>query len=323
MKMNTPARIPALGVAAWAAAACFALSMPARADENGVSFWLPGQIGTFAAVQNDPGWSWSFSAYHGKASSESVKRNKKGTVSASLQSTPNDLLFVSPTYTFATPVAGAQLAVSMTGYYGRAEAYTSQSTTTVRGRTRSQSSDDVHDGFGDLYPMATMKWNRGNHNYLAYATMGVPVGSYDPNRNANLGLNHWSYDGGGGYTYLNEKSGTEFSAVLGLTFNQKNPDTEYKNGNDAHLDVSLSQFLNENFHIGLVGYAYHQLENDSAPGLGKKDYKARVAGLGPQAGYFFKVGKNKWYANLKAYDEFDAKNRTSGWNAWLSLFVPI
>ena len=299
------------------------LTAAARADENGVGFWQPGQIGTFAAVQNDPGWSWTVSGYHGKASSESVKKSKKGNVTSDFQSTPNDLLFLSPSYTFATPVAGAQFALSVTGLYGRAEAYANQSVTTARGRTRSASSDDIHDGFGDLYPMATLKWNQGKHNYLAYATVGVPVGSYSANRNANLGLNHWSYDAGGGYTYLNESSGTEFSAVLGLTLNQKNPDTDYKNGADAHLDLSLSQFLNENFHIGLVGYAYHQLENDSAPGIGRQNLKSQVVGLGPQAGYFFPVGKKKWYVNLKAYDEFDAKNRTYGWNSWLSLFVPI
>lgn len=304
------------------AAGCL-FAAPAHADEGGLGFWLPGQIGTFAAVRNDPGWSWTFSGYHAYANSETRKQNKNGRVRDSALSTPSDTLFIAPAYTFATPVAGAQAAFSLTGLYGRTDVYDNESTTTARGRTRSASSDDSRSGIGDLYPMATLKWKLGSHNYLAYATIGVPTGDYDVNRAANLGLNHWSYDAGGGYTYLNESSGTEFSAVLGFTINQKNPDTDYKNGADAHLDVSLSQFLNEDFHIGLVGYAYHQLSNDSTPGIGNKNLKSQVAALGPQAGYFFKVGKNKWYANLKAYDEFDAKNRTAGWNAWLSLFVPI
>ncbi|WP_241499423.1 SphA family protein [Chromobacterium sphagni] len=304
-------------------AACFLFAAHAHADEGGMSFWQPGQIGTFAAVPNDPGLSWSFSAYHADANSEKTRKSLRGRTTDSQLSTPNDLLFISPTYTFATPVAGAQAAVSLTGLYGRAEVYTQTNTTNARGKPRSQSSDDSRDGIGDLYPMATLKWNRANHNYLAYATVGIPVGAYDPNRDANLGSNHWSYDAGGGYTYLNTQSGTEFSAVLGLTLNQKNPDTDYRNGADVHLDVSLSQFLNEDFHIGLVGYAYHQLSNDDAPGIGNKNLKSQVAALGPQMGYFFPVGKKKWYVNLKAYDEFDAKNRTSGWNAWLTLFVPM
>ena len=28
-----------------------------RADEGGVSFWLPGQFGSLAAVPTEPGWS--------------------------------------------------------------------------------------------------------------------------------------------------------------------------------------------------------------------------------------------------------------------------
>ena len=30
---------------------------PAAADEGGVSFWLPGQFSSFAAMPGDPGWS--------------------------------------------------------------------------------------------------------------------------------------------------------------------------------------------------------------------------------------------------------------------------
>lgn len=41
---------------------CIALSAvvflePVRADEGGVSFWLPGQYGSFAAVAPEPGFS--------------------------------------------------------------------------------------------------------------------------------------------------------------------------------------------------------------------------------------------------------------------------
>ena len=34
------------------------------ADEGGVSFWLPGQYGSFAAVPGDPGWSLPVVYYH-------------------------------------------------------------------------------------------------------------------------------------------------------------------------------------------------------------------------------------------------------------------
>ena len=49
----------------------------------------------------------------------------------------------------------------------------------------------------------------------------------------------------------------------------------------------------------------------------------RVAAVGPQLDYFFKVGDRQWYVNLKSYYEFDAKNRPEGWNVWLTLAIPL
>jgi hypothetical protein len=38
------------------------------ADEAGVSFWLPGQYGSYAAVPlKKPGWSFESAYYHAKA----------------------------------------------------------------------------------------------------------------------------------------------------------------------------------------------------------------------------------------------------------------
>ena len=35
-----------------------------HADENGISFWLPGQYGSFAATPVTPGWTWTTVYYH-------------------------------------------------------------------------------------------------------------------------------------------------------------------------------------------------------------------------------------------------------------------
>jgi hypothetical protein len=189
------------------------------------------------------------------------------------------------------------------------------------GFTKSGSFGDSVSGFGDLYPQATMRWNQGVHNFMAYATGDIPVGAYDPTRLANLGIGHGAIDGGGGYTYLNPQTGQEFSAVGGLTYNFKNTDTQYQNGIDFHLDGAFSQFLSKQFFVGVVGYTYQQLTADSGalPILG--DFKSRVSGLGPQIGYLFPVGNMQGYLNVKGYKEFDAANRPSGWNAWLTFAI--
>ena len=90
-------------------------------------------------------------------------------------------------------------------------------------------------------------------------------------------------DGGVGYTYLDQKTGHEFSAVTGLTYNFKNTSTDYQNGIDWHLDWGASQFLSKQFFIGAVGYFYQQITPDSG----------QAAFLGP----FESARHRNWTAN--------------------------
>ena len=313
---------------AWVAAAAvfvagLSVARPAAADEGGVSFWLPGQQGSFAAVPGEPGWSLPIIYYHTSSDADASRAFQIGGRTALGVEAKADLFLFAPSYVFADPVAGGQAAVGLTGLFGRMKVDASATLTGPRGTVISGSRSDTLDGIGDLYPTASLKWNRGDHNFLAYTMAGVPVGSYQAGRLANLGTNHWSLDLGGGYTYLDAKKGHELSAVLGFTFNGENNDTSYKNGTSAHLDWAASQFLSEQLHVGLVGYFYHQLTGDSGSGAVLGDFKSRVSGIGAQAGYFLPAGGQKLYLNFKGYHEFDAKNRLEGWNVWLTVAIPL
>jgi hypothetical protein len=135
-------------------------------------------------------------------------------------------------------------------------------------------------------------------------------------------LGHWGIDSGGGYTYFDPKTGHEFSAVTGFTYNFINPSTQYQNGIDWHVDWGASQFVTKQFQIGAVGYFYDQLTGDSGTGARLGSFLSRVAGVGPQFGYLFPVGdKLQGYLNLKGYWEFDAQNRATGWNTWLTFSI--
>jgi hypothetical protein len=158
---------------------------------------------------------------------------------------------------------------------------------------------------------------------MLYVSTGMPTGSYELGRLANLSLNHWSLDMGGGYTYFDPAKGREFSAVLGFTYNGENHDTDYQSGVDGHLDWAASQFLSKQLHVGVVGYFYHQLSGDSGDGATLGDFKSSVNGIGPQIGYLFPMGDKSAYFNAKGYYEFNAKNRPEGWNIWLTLAIPL
>jgi hypothetical protein len=165
-----------------------------------------------------------------------------------------------------------------------------------------------------------MKWNAGVNNFMFYATGDIPVGAYDSMRLANLGIGHWAFDAGGGYTYFDPQTGREASAVLGFTYNFINPSTQYQNGVDMHLDWGASQFLTKQVQVGVVGYLYQEIGCDSGTGDHVGCFQSRTVGIGPQFGYIFPVGdKLQGYFNIKGYGEFDAANRPSGFNIWLTF----
>ncbi|MGB5226087.1 MAG: transporter [Arenicellales bacterium] len=295
----------------------------ANADEGGVSFWLPGQFGSMAAVPGDPGWSLPLIYFHSSVDGEGSREfATAGKITLGLQE-DIDLLLAVPTYAFAKPVWGGQLTLSVAGIYGSVDVGVDATLTDPGGGVQSGSETDSNTAVGDLYPSATLRWNNGVHNSMAYVMAGVPVGNYDVNRLANIGTNHWALDAGGGYTYLNMDTGREFSAVAGLTYNFENPDTNYQNGIDSHLDWAASQFVSEKMHVGLVGYFFYQLTGDSGSGAVLGDFKSQVIGLGPQLGYFFNMGKKQAYFNVKAYWEAEAKYRPEGWNSWVTLSLPL
>ena len=301
----------------------FPRSQPAIADEGGVSFWLPGQFGSFAAVPSAPGWALGAIYYHLAADASASKSFLiGGNVVAGLNARA-DLVFLAPTYTFAAPVLGGQAALGLIGAFGRMRGTGEVTFTDLKGGQLSISQADTVTSGSDLYPLGTVKWQRGKNNYLVYTLLGVPVGAYQTGRLANIGTNHWSIDAGGGYTYFDAQEGHEFSAVAGLTYNFENPDTHYRNGIDGHLDWAASQFLSEEVHVGIVGYFYRQLSGDSGSGARLGDFESRTNGIGPQVGYFFPVAGGKGYVNLKAYWEFDASHRAEGWNTWLTLAIPF
>ena len=89
------------------------IAQGALADAGGVSFWLPGNYGSFAATPTDPGWSLPLIYYY-SAGDEHGSRNstRGGRITAGVDARAG-LLFAIPTYTFAAKVAGGQAAVSV------------------------------------------------------------------------------------------------------------------------------------------------------------------------------------------------------------------
>jgi hypothetical protein len=303
------------------------------ADENGISFWLPGLFGSLAAVPQQPGWSLMVSNYYdsigGSGSVAAAREVSIGRLNPTINANLNvsvsakiDLGLIDPSYVFATPVLGGQLTLGVLGLVGTNNATLDGNLTLASGPftvMRQGSIGQTTTGFGDLYPQAFLRWNSGVNNWMVYGTGDIPVGDYNASNIANLGIGHGAADGGGGYTYFNPQTGHEFSAVTGFTYNLINPSTNYQNGVDWHLDWGASQFLSKQFFVGAVGYFYEQVSPDRGCTPQLCPFESGVIGVGPQIGYIIPMGSVQAFVNAKAYFEFDSHDRPSGWNGWLTL----
>jgi len=339
MAQNATRKLPVKGLFTLAFFVSLVVGAPrtATADEGGVSFWLPGIFGSLAAAPQQPGWSLPLIYYHTSVSAsgaiaaarevrvQNLPLNLKVNLNLNVKADV-DLGIIDPTYVFATPVLGGQLGLGMMFITGANSTSLDGALTASLGPlppvTRTGTIDSSLTGFGDLYPQVSLRWNKGVHNFMIYGTGDIPVGAYDPTRLANLGMGHGAIDGGFGYTYFNPQTEWEASAVTGFTFNFENPDTNYTNGVDWHLDWGASKFLSRQFFIGAVGYFYQQITADSGQAAFLGSNESRVIGVGPQLGYIFPISEQtQGYLNVKGYYEFDHYRRPEGWNLWVTFAI--
>jgi Putative MetA-pathway of phenol degradation len=102
-----------------------------------------------------------------------------------------DLVVLSPTYTFATPVLGGQFSISVASWFGKSSASIAGTLTAAAGpivATRTGVLSDSLISYGDVVPTATLRWNQGVNNYMVYVTGDIPAGDYSPTRLSNLGI---------------------------------------------------------------------------------------------------------------------------------------
>ena len=316
------------------AASCMALlGATASADQSGVSYWVPGTFGSLVAAPPTPGWSLTTFNYYTSvtaggdvAAARAITIDKLNpTLSVNFNGSykaNQDTINVNPSYAFATPIFGGELAIGVTAAAGPSSAELNGVLgigTNSFTATRQISANGSVVGFADVDPIAQVFWNSGVNNWMTYLTGDIPAGTYNSSNLANVGIGHGAIDGGAGYTYLDTKIGHEFSLLTGFTYNLINPSTNYQNGVDWHADWGLSQYLTKQLFVGAVGYFYNQISPDSGPGDHVGPFESRVIGIGPQIGFTTSTGPLQAYLNVKAYRELEAIHRPSGWNTWLIL----
>ncbi|GAB5449816.1 MAG: transporter [Halioglobus sp.] len=172
-------------------------------------------------------------------------------------------------------------------------------------QNRSVRRSDSDSGLGDilLFPLMLNYKASAALNYNFRVGLYAPTGEYQTGKLANTGKNYWSVEPTAALVYLNPQNGREISAFIGTTFNQKNDDTNYKSGTQAHMEVTAAQHFplwGGLAGAGFSGFWYHQLSGDSGSGASFGNFKARARGIGPVVSWtgtlvgFETVAEFKW-----------------------------
>jgi hypothetical protein len=176
---------------------------------------------------------------------------------------------------------------------------------------------------GDPAVSASIGWHAGNYHWNTALTGFVPVGDYRYGALANVANHRLATDVTGSFTWFDPKIGLDLSLAVGATFSQENAATQYKTGDEFHLEWAATQYLSKEFSIGAVGYFYRQFTADSGAGASFGPFMGQVAAVGGTLGYNFKVGNFPIAARVKVYSEFAVQNRLEGTAGFFTLSLPL
>lgn len=171
-------------------------------------------------------------------------------------------------------------------------------------------------GLGDITVVPLLfGWHNDAMNTWFSAQLGItaPTGEWEEGSLAFIGLNYWTFSPMVGFTYLVPEHGLDFSAKFGIDINTENPDTDYYSGAVAHLDVSITKSLSENFAIGAFAGFLHQIEDDGSAFADTHDgFRGKSIGIGPLVSYKAKFGETEIDFRLKWAHEVEVENRMKG-----------
>jgi len=230
-----------------------------------------------------------------------------------------------PTTLWVTPakIFGGDLAFSVTVPFGEPRVGANLQINSPRFGPIGASVTDAQLNLSDFFVQSFVGWNAGNFHWQLGVGGIIPSGTYEAGRLSNASLNRPGVDVFGTVTWLDPTIGWDLSAAAGVTFNQTNTATDYKTGDEFHLEWAATKYITKEFTVGLVGYYYQQITPDTGTGARLGGFEGRVIALGGSIGYTFEVGKLPIQTRLKIYREFDALNRPEGTAGYFTVSLPL
>lgn len=286
--------------------------------EGGYSNYVPAFYGDFAlGAAPEEGLSLRNDVYFYRADDDFAVRSGEVIADIDIELTFNYFTLV---HNPGLEVFGAEYVFGATLVAGKVDIEAGLSS----GSDGLRVSDDKT-SYGDItFVPAAFYWNDGgmfNYSWSFYVV--APVGDWDEDDLANTGLNFWTYETDVAINYLDETTGQDYSVVIGYGYNTENKDTDYKSGDEVHIDFNVNQFLSESWAVGINGFFYRQLSGDSGDGALLGDFKGEASGIGPQVMWMPPKYEGNVAFVAKWVHEYNSENRMDGDHVFLSFMMKL
>lgn len=176
-------------------------------------------------------------------------------------------------------------------------------------------------GVGDinLTPLALGYHHSPHLHSIVALDIFAPTGRFNQTDMANIGRNYWAIQPVVTASY-NDRAGWNADVKVMYDVNFKNRDTNYKSGQEFHVDYALGCGFKQNWVAGVGGYAYKQITTDEKNGLKLPNNKGQAFAIGPSIKY--DNGKGM-FVMAKLQREMNVRNRPQGYAFWIKALVPF
>jgi len=307
-----------------AALTVLAVTTAARAEEGGAGHYAPGAFASFADVlPAQPGFvTFNYFTYYDGNGSLHHQFPIAGQLALKLGTT----YCVDTVGAFwVTPlrVLGANFALGLSLPFMKTSI--TMSMTHPAGETVGRSGSAS--GLGDIefWPVALSWGAMGGDLHVEFlGGIYAPSGGYEANRLANPGLGYWTFEPGVLVSYLGQKSGFEFTTYVGYDINSANHATDYRGGQEFHVDATVARHLALGkglIGIGANAFYLKQTTPDSGGGAVLGSFEEMTSGIGPVLSYATQLKKVGLVAELKWLPQLSAEKTPKGDYVWLKVGV--
>jgi hypothetical protein len=172
-------------------------------------------------------------------------------------------------------------------------------------------------GFGDPLFGVMLGWQSPSYMQTLEFDIVVPTGSYRADRLFNPGNNVTSGYVAYSFTWLPLRQ-LEISSKINLAYSSVNSATHYQSGLQLTADYGVNYHINQQWLVGLGGYANTQLNDDKINGTAAfgDGHRTHELTIGPQVGY----GTQKYGVMLHWQRHVYARNAAYGNALWLNAY---